>query len=257
MTTTSSVTIMSLAITSISSDFFLWVFGLLQDRLECCFICQVGWGVQDFLYWRHWWWQGLRRAENLSMFPPVHNSCGHLWTSGFHAVSDSSFWLGHISPSDWGLDHYHLAGHLLSHPYWGWRVWCGGSGVYEWPCRQNFWHGHHRRGPVYWACLLLMMSLNASLPSSSHPCSCTTDGVLWTTQYFWNVVVKILGVVFCLVNYHRWHESLAIIYGEYEVCAPEGCYIYDIVTPHPISSEEFISTDQFIHDPLVSKPILS
>ena len=27
---------------------------------------------------------------------------------------------------------------------------------------------------------------------------------------FQNVVVKILGVVFCLVNYHKWNESLAI-----------------------------------------------
>ena len=35
--------------------------------------------------------------------------------------------------------------------------------------------------------------------------------------------MKILGVVFCMVNYHRWHEALAIIYGEYESCAPEEC----------------------------------
>ena len=29
------------------------------------------------------------------------------------------------------------------------------------------------------------------------------------------VPVKIMGIIFCLVNNHRWHEALTISFGEY------------------------------------------
>ena len=62
---------------------------------------------------------------------------------------------------------------------------------------------------------------------------------------FWNIVVKILGIVFCLVICHRRHEALAISSGEDERCGPEWCFLSDLGPPHPVFSEEFISTDQF------------
>ena len=107
------------------------------------------------------------------MFTPVQHSCGNLWAWGFHTVSDSLSCIYHRSPSAWGLEHYNFSGNLLSHPHLYRIVWCGGSGVYEWPCRQNGCHGLHIRGPVYWACLLHIQSWNASFTSSIHPCTYT------------------------------------------------------------------------------------
>ena len=39
---------------------------------------------------------------------------------------------------------------------------------------------------------------------------------------FRNFVVKILCVVFCLVEYHMWNEALSNSFGGYESYVPEG-----------------------------------
>ena len=73
-----------------------------------------------------------------------------------------------------------------------------------------------------------------------HHCLCTVIPVhipICCIVYylvFRNVVVKILGVVFFLMNYHR------IIYGEYEICVSEGCYLSGLDPPRPVSIESFI-----------------
>ena len=162
---------LALAIALISSNFPPWDFELLQYRLGCWCIHQAGWDIQSLFYWRNWWWQGLRRSVKISMFPPLQHSCEHLWSWGIHVVSVSSLWLGNRPPSDWGLVHYHLVGHLLSQPPWGLSVWCGGSGLYEWPFHINGCHVHHRRLPVGWACFIHRNSWNTSLPSFNHPCT--------------------------------------------------------------------------------------
>ena len=139
---------------------------MIQDRLQCWCLHQVGWGVQSLFYWGYCWCQGLIIFEYIFISPPVQHSCGKLWTSGFHAVYASSLWIGHRAPSAWGLAYYHLDGSFLSHPIWVIRVWCGRKKVYEWTCCQNGFHGHHRREPVDWAYFLHIQSWNASFTSS-------------------------------------------------------------------------------------------
>ena len=47
------------------------------------------------------------------------------------------------------------------------------------------------------------------------------------------------------MNYQSWNEALEIISGEDDSYALEGCSISGLGPPHPIASEEFISTDHF------------
>ena len=55
-----------------------------------------------------------------------------------------------------------------------------------------------------------------------HPSISVHITILFIVDYsvIWNVAANILGVVFCMVNYHRWYEAMAISYGEDESFAP-------------------------------------
>ena len=57
------------------------------------------------------------------------------------------------------------------------------------------------------------------------------------------VPVKILGFIFCLVNNHRCHESLAISSGEYQSITPEGLSLSCLVFPNSFPHEELVCTD--------------
>ena len=92
MTTTSSWVILDLAITSVSSAFFLlWDFRLLQDRLGCWCILQVGWGynlcffegIDDDRGWgeikssqcfhQYSIRAGICEIKGSMLYPPVHS----------------------------------------------------------------------------------------------------------------------------------------------------------------------------------------
>ena len=55
--------------------------------------------------------------------------------------------------------------------------------------------------------------------------------------------MKILGVIFCLVNNHRWHEALAVSSVAYQTSKPEGGYISCLGFPNTFTREELVGTD--------------
>ena len=55
--------------------------------------------------------------------------------------------------------------------------------------------------------------------------------------------MKILGVIFCLVNNHRWHEALAISSGEDQSSTPEGGSLSCLGFPNAFPCEELVGTD--------------
>ena len=56
--------------------------------------------------------------------------------------------------------------------------------------------------------------------------------------------MNILGVSFCLVNNHRWHEALAISSGEYQISIPEGGSLSCLGFPNALPREELVGTDK-------------
>ena len=57
------------------------------------------------------------------------------------------------------------------------------------------------------------------------------------------VPVKILGVIFCLMNNHRWHEALATSSGEYQISTPEGGSLSCLGFTNAFPREELVCTD--------------
>ena len=57
------------------------------------------------------------------------------------------------------------------------------------------------------------------------------------------VLVKILGVIFCLANNHRWHEALAITYDEDHSSTPEGGSLSCLVFTNVFPREEILCTE--------------
>ena len=55
--------------------------------------------------------------------------------------------------------------------------------------------------------------------------------------------MKILGVSFCLVNNHRWHEALAISSGEDQTSTPEGGFLSCLGSPNVFPHEELVGID--------------
>ena len=54
------------------------------------------------------------------------------------------------------------------------------------------------------------------------------------------VLMGVLVVVGALVYHHRGDETLSIITGEYERCAPEWCSLTSMGPPHHATHEELI-----------------
>ena len=60
--------------------------------------------------------------------------------------------------------------------------------------------------------------------------------------------MKILGVIFCLVNNHGCNEALAISSGEDQSSTSEGVSLYCLGFPNAFLREELVGTDN--SDPL-------
>ena len=76
-------------------------------------------------------------------------------------------------------------------------------------------------------------------PSLSIYPNCTLNNYLVTGE----VPVKILSVIFCLVNNHRWYEALAIRYGEDQSSTPEGGSLSCFVFTNAFPCEELVFID--------------
>ena len=57
--------------------------------------------------------------------------------------------------------------------------------------------------------------------------------------------MNIMGVIFCLVNNHRWHEALAISSGGDHSSTPEGGSLSCLVFQNELPREELVGTDNF------------
>ena len=55
--------------------------------------------------------------------------------------------------------------------------------------------------------------------------------------------MKIMGVIFCLVNDNMCHEALAISYGEDQSSTPEGGSLSCLGFPDVFLCEELVGTD--------------
>ena len=57
--------------------------------------------------------------------------------------------------------------------------------------------------------------------------------------------MKIMGVIFCLANTHRWHEALAVRSGEDRSSTPEGGSLSCLGFSHAFPHEELVGTDNY------------
>ena len=57
--------------------------------------------------------------------------------------------------------------------------------------------------------------------------------------------MKILGVIFSLVNNNRWHESLDISSDEDQSSTPEGGSLSCLGFPNALPSEELVVIEEF------------
>ena len=57
--------------------------------------------------------------------------------------------------------------------------------------------------------------------------------------------MKILGVICCLVNNHRWHEALAISSGEDQISTTEGGSLSCLGFTNALPREELVGIDDF------------